>query len=272
MIKLIVDPSMLSPPAPLPAFKRTRRRRDDEEDQEAEDGDARSRRRSPSEDEDQRPTWAGAIGQTSAGFLSVDISFQAPSHGGVASSRYCLQMIRQWPECVPLMLVLKELLVQRGLNEPFTGGLSSYSLMLLVVTAMLQAGVQPLGHNASLIPATEVLIGQAAGSSVGDPGPSWVTVPRSGLSSKKLPITGLAARMPHAPFLSDEEAWGFLLTFFLDFFGRRFDPMRHAVSVLRGVDGIIPLAPPTQPDEIMSWAAPLVEVRCHFSIPAYRAK
>ena len=50
----------------------------------------------------------------------------------------------RWPELAPLLLVLKELLCQRGLNEPFTGGLSSYSLLLLAMTALLQAGVDPL--------------------------------------------------------------------------------------------------------------------------------
>ena len=74
-----------------------------------------------------------------AGLLAVDISFEAPNHGGLASSRYALEAMGRWPELAPLLLVLKELLCQRGLNEPFTGGLSSYSLLLLAMTALLQA-------------------------------------------------------------------------------------------------------------------------------------
>ena len=38
-----------------------------------------------------------------------------------------------FPEAVPITLVLKEMLVQCRLNEPFSGGLSSYAVLLMVM-------------------------------------------------------------------------------------------------------------------------------------------
>lgn len=38
-----------------------------------------------------------------------------------------------------VIIVLKEFLAQKHLNEPFTGGLSSYGLMLMVVAIVKQA-------------------------------------------------------------------------------------------------------------------------------------
>ncbi|KAJ1449562.1 hypothetical protein M885DRAFT_535068 [Pelagophyceae sp. CCMP2097] len=244
VIKLLVNPAMLSPPAPLPAFNRSRvkptarRRDDDDADDDVEEGGAVSSQTQTDDNADgEAPTWAGAIGRCDAGFLAVDISFEAPSHGGLASSRYCVVAMRRWPEAQPLMLVLKELLVQRGLNEPFTGGLSSYSLLLLIITAMLQAGVEPV-------------VDADAGADVGN---ALSTPPKR----EAAPGAGLAARIRHSAFESDADALGFLLTFFLAFFGRYFEPARHAVSVLRGDAGIIQL--PAVAGDDCSWVTPLIE-------------
>lgn len=128
VIKLLADPALLDPPAPLPSFRRSRCEPGGEVGGEL-------------NEEDGTPVWNGAIGRCDSGLLAVDISFEAPNHGGLASSQYASETMNRWPETMPLMLVLKELLAQNRLNEPFTGGLSSYSLLLLVITAMLQAGV-----------------------------------------------------------------------------------------------------------------------------------
>ena len=61
-----------------------------------------------------------------------------------------------------------------------------------------------------------------------------------------------------AAFDKDDDALGYLLTFFLEFFGRHFDPQRHAVSVLRGDAGIIAMAGPGYADA-NQWVAPLIE-------------
>jgi hypothetical protein len=42
----------------------------------------------------------------------------------------------QFPALHPLTLVLKQFLVEKGLNDPFTGGLSSYGLVLMLVCVL----------------------------------------------------------------------------------------------------------------------------------------
>lgn len=77
------------------------------------------------------------------GLLKVDITFEGPEHGGIGSTAYAAKVIQEScketglpPEATPvaqLIMALKELLAQRRLNEPFSGGLSSYALVLMVV-------------------------------------------------------------------------------------------------------------------------------------------
>ena len=42
--------------------------------------------------------------------------------------------MQEYPNLPYLVLVLKQFLLQRDLNEVFTGGISSYSLILLTVS------------------------------------------------------------------------------------------------------------------------------------------
>jgi hypothetical protein len=76
------------------------------------------------------------------GLFSVDITFEGPEHGGIGSTQYSARFVQDAcnevglpPDRAPVvqaLMVLKELLAQRRLNEPFSGGLSSYALLLLV--------------------------------------------------------------------------------------------------------------------------------------------
>jgi len=85
--------------------------------------------------------WRGA--DVMNGLLKVDITFEGPEHGGIGSTAYAAKVIQEScketglpPEATPvaqLIMALKELLAQRRLNEPFSGGLSSYALVLMVV-------------------------------------------------------------------------------------------------------------------------------------------
>ncbi|KAL7579000.1 hypothetical protein ACA910_019044 [Epithemia clementina (nom. ined.)] len=81
------------------------------------------------------------------GLISLDITFQGPEHGGIGSTDYswhvvnrvCQEMGISNPDDTPFvqcLMVLKELLVQRKLNEPYSGGLSSYALLLLLTALM----------------------------------------------------------------------------------------------------------------------------------------
>jgi hypothetical protein len=91
--------------------------------------------------------WRGA--GLSIGFLSVDITFEGHGHGGIGSTTYAATVVqgacdefRPPPEETPtvqLIMVIKELLAQRKLNEPFSGGLSSYSVLLMICAAIREA-------------------------------------------------------------------------------------------------------------------------------------
>ena len=80
------------------------------------------------------------------GLFSVDITFEGPEHGGIGSTAFSARVVQDAcnetglpPERTPavqVLMVLKELLAQRRLNEPFSGGLSSYALLLLVVAVL----------------------------------------------------------------------------------------------------------------------------------------
>ncbi len=88
--------------------------------------------------------WRGA--DVMNDLLSLDITFEGPEHGGVGSTAYSAQVVQSVvsesglpPDSTPavqLLMVIKELLAQRRLNEPFSGGLSSYAILLLVVAVL----------------------------------------------------------------------------------------------------------------------------------------
>lgn len=64
--------------------------------------------------------------------IKVDISFNMNS--GVNSARLIKEFKTMFPALPKLVMVLKQFLLQRDLNEVFTGGISSYSLILMTVS------------------------------------------------------------------------------------------------------------------------------------------
>ncbi|CAK9297858.1 unnamed protein product [Gordionus sp. m RMFG-2023] len=63
--------------------------------------------------------------------LNVDISFNMVN--GIASCHLINEFTEKYPILRPLIVVLKQFLIQRQLKEVFTGGLSSYSLILMIL-------------------------------------------------------------------------------------------------------------------------------------------
>ncbi|ESO83032.1 hypothetical protein LOTGIDRAFT_134093 [Lottia gigantea] len=63
--------------------------------------------------------------------VQVDISFNMMS--GVKSAGLITEYMEEFPNLKYLVLVLKHFLLQRDLNEVFTGGISSYSLILMCI-------------------------------------------------------------------------------------------------------------------------------------------
>jgi hypothetical protein len=95
------------------------------------------------------PPWRGA--DVMNGLFKVDITFEGPEHGGIGSTQFSAEAVQDAcnesglpPESTPfvqVLMVLKELLAQRRLNEPFSGGLSSYALLLMVVAVVKERAI-----------------------------------------------------------------------------------------------------------------------------------
>lgn len=64
--------------------------------------------------------------------IKVDISFNM--NNGVKSAELIKSYKRKFPVLDKLVMVLKQFLLQRDLNEVFTGGISSYSLILMTIS------------------------------------------------------------------------------------------------------------------------------------------
>lgn len=80
------------------------------------------------------------------GLISIDITFEGPEHGGIGSTIFSQAFVHEVctesnlpPEAtaaVQMIMVIKELLAQRRLNEPYSGGLSSFAVLLLAVSVI----------------------------------------------------------------------------------------------------------------------------------------
>ncbi|XP_026278438.1 terminal nucleotidyltransferase 4B isoform X2 [Frankliniella occidentalis] len=64
--------------------------------------------------------------------IRVDVSFNMSN--GVKSAELIKKFKQRYPVLYSLVLVLKQFLLQRDLNEVFTGGISSYSLILMTIS------------------------------------------------------------------------------------------------------------------------------------------
>ncbi|KAI7737921.1 hypothetical protein M8C21_027387 [Ambrosia artemisiifolia] len=69
--------------------------------------------------------------------IRIDISFKSSSHTGLQTTELVKQLTEQFPAATPLALVLKQFLADRSLDQSYSGGLSSYCLILLI-TRFLQ--------------------------------------------------------------------------------------------------------------------------------------
>lgn len=80
--------------------------------------------------------------------VKVDISFNMQS--GVQSAELIKSYKRKYPVLAKLVLVLKQFLLQRDLNEVFTGGISSYSLILMCISFLQLHPRQNFSDNSNL--------------------------------------------------------------------------------------------------------------------------
>jgi len=68
--------------------------------------------------------------------IAVDITFENEAHHGLNTCGLVRQFVQRWPPLKPLVLVLKQFLVEKGLNDPYVGGISSYGLVLMVAAIL----------------------------------------------------------------------------------------------------------------------------------------
>ncbi|KAL4110362.1 hypothetical protein PRIC1_002053 [Phytophthora ramorum] len=124
--------------------------------------------------------------------VRLDISFEGPGHNGLATNDVVLALLHEFPPLAPMMLVLKSFAIERGLAVAYSGGLSSYALLLLVARYLQEhSDTMPNGFaNASLAVQHSLSTVQA----------------------------GVAD-------------FGLMLMGFLEFYGNRFDPRTTGISV-----------------------------------------
>ncbi|XP_056638935.1 terminal nucleotidyltransferase 4B-like isoform X2 [Diorhabda carinulata] len=79
--------------------------------------------------------------------IKVDISFNMSN--GVKSAELIKTFIEKFPVLPKLVYVLKQFLLERDLNEVFTGGISSYSLILMCISFLQLHPIQDTARNSS---------------------------------------------------------------------------------------------------------------------------
>eukprot|EP00934_Nitzschia_sp_Nitz4_P008414 Nitzschia sp. Nitz4//scaffold29_size155292//24518//28969//NITZ4_002640-RA/size155292-processed-gene-0.38-mRNA-1//-1//CDS//3329546394//8404//frame0 len=87
---------------------------------------------------------------TRAKAIKLDISFDSPEHHGLEANEMVAHILEELPLIRPLMLILKQFLLDRGLLIAFSGGISSYCLFLMIAR-YLQEQPRAVGDCGSLL-------------------------------------------------------------------------------------------------------------------------
>ena len=88
--------------------------------------------------------------------LSIDITIERPPSHGVPrmklkhSAEVVRRLLNRFPAIRPLSLIIKQLLVERGLNEPFSGGLTTYGLVLMIFHVIRKQAEEVDRYNPNL--------------------------------------------------------------------------------------------------------------------------
>lgn len=157
-----------------------------------------------------------ALPQAKGVVIPVDITIEAHEHKGISTCDYIQHVLRTQSHAIPSVVkVVKYLLVNAGLNVPFNGGLSSYSVFLLVCAAY-----ESLQQEANTEAESNVVNNRVKGRLntllEGEDSTTAASV-SSPLNLKKV------SRMPVTE--------GRLLLHFLKMFGRDFDPSVQGVDI-----------------------------------------
>ena len=164
-----------------------------------------------------------SFSEAGAGGIALDVSLDGPSHRGLATCALVRRMITNYDQLVPLVRVLKQWLLGLGLSDPYTGGLSSWGLVLMVVSFLQQ-------QRASVEWGTVVAKQEARFAGGGDARSTeplwtekWEAVRADGDGKDAVAEAVLQPADAPSPSL------GVLLLGFLHTFGEAFDPSRLGV-------------------------------------------
>eukprot|EP00055_Hartaetosiga_balthica_P008064 m.28892 g.28892 ORF g.28892 m.28892 type:complete len:415 (+) comp6101_c0_seq1:42-1286(+) len=80
--------------------------------------------------------------------IHVDISFNQPS--GPADAESIIRWKKEYIHAEPLVMVVKQFLLQRDLNEPFHGGIGSFAIFLLVMSFLQRRTVRVPAESCNL--------------------------------------------------------------------------------------------------------------------------
>ncbi|GAB5369832.1 hypothetical protein AAMO2058_001440200, partial [Amorphochlora amoebiformis] len=137
--------------------------------------------------------------------IPIDVTFDSPSHRGLSTRAFVRGLCSEYRELAPLTLVLKQFLVTKGLNDPYKGGLTSYGLVLMVV---------------SVLQRDRLAQRYVAGLRAGPRFKSFIAKVGPGLR-----------QYYRGEFAGRERDLGRLLLLFLDTFANRFNPKVQAVAL-----------------------------------------
>ena len=131
--------------------------------------------------------------------IAVDITFEAGEHKGISTCDLIQAHLRTRSPVLPMVVkVIKELLRQAGFNMPYDGGLSSYSIFLMVLAAY---DLYFLEESRALSESTDAKI----------------------LTQTK------AAQQT---LISNKLTEGALLLYFLKLYGHVFDASKHGIDIM----------------------------------------
>ena len=65
--------------------------------------------------------------------ISLDISLELPEHHGAECVTYIKEKIKEYEVLSPMTLAFKTIFQKAKINDPYTGGLSSYGIILLII-------------------------------------------------------------------------------------------------------------------------------------------
>lgn len=63
----------------------------------------------------------------------IDITYKDENHNGLDSVELILKYLGIYPQLRPLVFVLKKFIYSTNIYDPYSGGLSSYGLILMIV-------------------------------------------------------------------------------------------------------------------------------------------